>query len=481
MNYLRVHAAAKKRSKARRDILGLLKNAPLRRSKIKKKPLFTGKPFGIFGKALSFKVLIQDSGGSDNESPGQNRVIVIPIEQVQSIDCAAKIPKRKNKQSKNDEKKKCHQQATEQLPMPTIQDAVNQQSPIINLMPQLPTQNYANNTQTFASRTVLSEIDPSKVVQTTRNVQTPQIDDNFIGSDQSDNEASDNAPVGFDFEFIAQSNDKSHKILSFDMDIVQEFNDRPHSTAINGLTHDLSKIDGSIGFASENQIGASFADSQSNLSSIKCERIRSHEKIQPDYSSSSLNTPVFSEFSISPLINSEQQPQLQTPTEFIGTSHIDTQFDRNSFLETFECPKLTIEMVIERKRLAARCAFERLFPDREMTINSTSSTDKSISISQTCFNENTNFQSNQTDSRMQVNESICHCSMHNQFDKPKESQKLTKQMITEQKRLAARHSLDRLFRETNLVSLKRLNIQQKGAKMDAYNRIDDTNTVKFMI
>lgn len=221
MNFLRVHAAARKRLRARKEILGLLKNVPLRGTKSSKKPLFVGKPFGIFGKALSFKVLLQDRMDG---------------------------------------------------------------SPALKM-----------------NRSLISEINGSPTLK------------------------------------------------------------------INGSP--TLKMNGSINFQFENQIEASPTETQFNFSTADCKRIQSQEEIQSDCSDLTLTTPVGSEFSLSPLDHTTQKPQSQTPTEFDDSSGIDTEFVRDSFVTPIESPKLTIEMVMERKSLAARYAMNRLFPDEETSLH----------------------------------------------------------------------------------------------------------------
>lgn len=74
MNYLRVHAAAKRRFLANRDIFGLLKNGRHRCAKKKNKASVPARNFGILSRALSFKLALQDESDS-----GKKKIVVIPI------------------------------------------------------------------------------------------------------------------------------------------------------------------------------------------------------------------------------------------------------------------------------------------------------------------------------------------------------------------------------------------------------------------
>lgn len=73
MNYWQIHVAAKKRGKARRDILSLLKNSYPRQSKNKKTQPVTRKQFGLFAKAISFKVR-RDEANESNDEQSPNHI-----------------------------------------------------------------------------------------------------------------------------------------------------------------------------------------------------------------------------------------------------------------------------------------------------------------------------------------------------------------------------------------------------------------------
>lgn len=74
MNYLRVHAAAKRRFLANKDIFGLLKNGRHRCAKKKDKAPLPARNFGILSRSLSFKLQLQDETNS-----GKKKIVVIPI------------------------------------------------------------------------------------------------------------------------------------------------------------------------------------------------------------------------------------------------------------------------------------------------------------------------------------------------------------------------------------------------------------------
>lgn len=71
MHYWQLHVAARKRIKARRDILSLLKNSHPKRPKNKKKRSFTQKRFGIFANAISFKIVRENGNELGDELPTQ--------------------------------------------------------------------------------------------------------------------------------------------------------------------------------------------------------------------------------------------------------------------------------------------------------------------------------------------------------------------------------------------------------------------------
>lgn len=65
MNFWQVQAAARRKNRARNDILGLLENSQRRKRTSKKAQSVIRKQFGIFAKSLSFNVRLIDE--NENE------------------------------------------------------------------------------------------------------------------------------------------------------------------------------------------------------------------------------------------------------------------------------------------------------------------------------------------------------------------------------------------------------------------------------
>lgn len=72
MNHWQTHLAAKRRFRARKDILGLLQNSQRRKSKAKKTKPITRNKFGLFAKTISFEVSLIDPNAAD-KSPSTRK------------------------------------------------------------------------------------------------------------------------------------------------------------------------------------------------------------------------------------------------------------------------------------------------------------------------------------------------------------------------------------------------------------------------
>lgn len=465
MNYLRVHAAAKRRFLANRDILGLLKNGRHRRSKKKTKGPVPTKTYGIFSKALSFKVLLHGESGDD---PTQNEVVVIPI---------GHIPKNNPTQQTNKKKKntaKIRKGQPNYVKKPTKET---------DLIPPINHNDDQNQTVLLLENTNQHDAGLSEFAnEISSTMNHSEVTEHQIPSDFNDfNESGYITPVEFGIDSTAKTINKRNatplRTISFDTVIVPDLQEHNNDMTSSNIDNNF---DGSIGFNSiENQFRASdsepptvFSYVQNDFSATDTDKNTSSE-----YDSGwSLNTPDLtqestSEESLDSFISRQangfehthnQSIQTQSQIVFtpvstqpildINSNAISTTFNRNinnnNEKNWEDLPKLTMEMVIERKRMGARCAYERLFgtdpPSGGSSIlqcssgashSTHTSSNKTVLPTSTFGSFNTQIEGNSLFSQTKRN-------------KPKEiPNPLTKEVVMQRKCFVARRLLDRLLRE----------------------------------
>lgn len=395
MNYLRAHAAAKKRVKARRDILGLLKNGPKRRRKNKNKSPFVQRPFGIFGRAISFKVILGNATQS-NDGPSQrnpDEIVVIPIDRVRiqkplkekkKLQLPAKTSQRQHEVTENvnkpnahptqsdkdQNKKNCNQSVEKDFVSADFNrhNAVPSQNIFDFDAASQNTHNEATSINAWANRDTIGHIEKDQFAIADL---TPGVDNN--GSDGY------RTPVDRNFGATVRKERTPLEILSFDSLIESDLDD---------VTRNLSS---SIDFSRiENYVEASKPADRTaftNFSTIKSDFFNTSKTLVNSHGNSSkkstnsgwsLNTPDFADRSNSypndalltfeptkeKHINIKSSYDDPTPTmEQSNWSDFESQPMKPSQSQLADDkPKFTMEMLMQRKALAARRALARLFP-----------------------------------------------------------------------------------------------------------------------
>lgn len=485
MNYLRVHAAAKKKFLANRDIYGLLKNGRHRRTKKIKGPV-PAKKYGILSKSLSFKVVLNAEKGGD---PAEKEIIVIPIRRVQQFNKSKQTKEKKKKTPAKRKNDAVHQTKKVQAPVPEpipmkINNLVHDSTQTMNFVPENTNQREVSS---FSDVNNLSQVNHNKVTET---IQT--IPSNF----NELNELSYKTPVGIAFDQLTQSNETEHKMLSFDSVIVPDLQDQTYVKLNSNID---SNFDGSVGFTSvQNQLRTIDTNTPLDFPSIQTHfSSKKNSSDKTNDSGWSLNTPDISQTislnsqtsieSLGSLVNSEESQQDQTfhhqslTQSPFTPAPVQTNVDYNSnpFPTTFNrnnnedpswqvMPKLTMEMVIERKQLGARRSLDRLFGVDRTSVQRSTSTNRSSTIntqsntfdSERMFTINLGKEDQRNGKRheerkLQPTSTLGSFNTHlganpsvTTFKKQsKEIPVLTMRMVKQRKRLAARHALDRLFRE----------------------------------
>lgn len=409
MNYLRVHAAARRKVHARRDILGLLKNAGSRCSKVKNKQVFPTKKYGIFAKALSFKVLLQENDENVDESLQKNpeKIIVVPIKHDQSVRCPVSGSVNKKSLKKIRGHKPNLIKSSKQSDLMFKRDASKKPCDKNSLLPEIVDH---RNTLCLLETAASNE---NETAQSDRIIEKPMFSNEFV-----DYNSGFRSPSSAGFEFKMQSDDALHKPLSIESNIMPHMQQNMHD--FSNSSHSSYSI-GSIRFNSaENQSEASAYNGLFRLSSTESEPDKNSDE-QLNHPGLSFNTLDFTQQTYSSLEFSNQY-----------------EFTRSTFNELTDeianLPQLTMEMVIERKSQAARLAYDQLFSIPELI-----QSQLNLFIVRPAIN----FAATEAiDSSTKTDAFTSTSSTFNQVNKQRGLVRLKKQ----QKRLAARQSMERLLR-----------------------------------
>lgn len=230
MNYWQIHVAARKRIKARRDILSLLKNSHRRQPKNKKKQSVTQKRCGIFANAISFKILREDGNEFGVELPPQSRgsAKAVHIERL--------------KQTKRDKGLSVINQGFNVIETPKenhdvtiIPNFNNTQTKQV----QLPGESRAERATVSPNETtclnVLNEQHNHRASLSSHNTQKHQIttdhNENVIAEELFSNKS--NAFTDFTFNNVPQTTELQHQMLSFDTLIDANLQNAPDISSIN--------------------------------------------------------------------------------------------------------------------------------------------------------------------------------------------------------------------------------------------------------
>lgn len=416
MNYLRVHAAQLKRGKARKDILGLLNNVSKRRAKPKQKPQFVQRPFGIFGRAISFKVMVNNATQSNNE-PSQrapNEIIVIPINRVPALKrlkdktrlpSQTKVTRKQvfnaaaaksNEQTRNEhgQNKNKRYRSSKQF-VETDHDPHDPE----------PTQSFLLDFDAPSQKSQFEEapVDANAKCDTFENIQANENAPDFTPASEP---VDSQTPVEFSQNEASQTNGSPIEILSFESLI------EPYLEGIR------QKVSSSIDFSQN----VNHVEASKNV--LQPKRTFDSSPNQPDFSSFStnagnlsdeyskqstksgwsLNTPDFTNRSNTSSSSHELRSfesnfngQIDETSSYIEpkVDEIDEEeSDWNGFQSQLEEvsperlsePKFTMEMMIERRAMASQRILDRLFP-----VESGSSSESSQSQSGSDFSTHKTF------------------------------------------------------------------------------------------
>lgn len=256
MNYWQIHVAAKKRGKARRDILALLKNSYPRPSKTKKTQPVSRKQFGIFARAISFKVVREEADElNDEQSP--NRI-------EKTTDRMSRP--RKRTEGKRNLTPKNHGFVVIDSPR------VNQKTMIIQnnakVQPQKinPSKEAREKRRPEPSKKDTGfEVLQEKVAQGYQHAPKHRNNNDSRVHNNNDELNDFNTPADFKFDGSPKTNGISHRILSFHDSLIEpNFENEPNV------------IGSSIGFNElGNQIGAGHSNSLADF----CENISNNRNI----------------------------------------------------------------------------------------------------------------------------------------------------------------------------------------------------------
>lgn len=493
MNYLRAHAAAKKRVKARRDILGLLKNGPKRRRKNKNKSPFVQRPFGIFGRAISFKVILGNATQS-NDGPSQrnpDEIVVIPIDRVriqkplkdkEKLQLPAKRVQRQREfteknmkpnptqSDKDQNKKNCNRSAEKDfvqaecnrrdaVPSPSFfdVDAASQNTP-----------NEATSISAWANRDTIVHIEEDQIAARF----TPNIDNNGSVGHQ--------IPVDCSLGATVRIERTPLEMLSFDSLIESDLEDvtRNLSSSI-----DFSRVENYVEaskppdrteFTNFSTINSDFFSTSKTLANPHAaDENSSKQSTNSGWSLNSqwsLNTPDFADRSKSypndALLTFEPTREKHieikssyddpTPTvEQSNWSDFEGQPMKPSQSQLAEDkPKFTMEMLMQRKALAARRALARLFPSSSNSMASQgqsqcqSQSASKYSTNNTSISCNTSTFKKFTEPTPFISHHVTNLpSMSKREDRSKEQFQLTNKTDFGRTIQASSSTIDRLFRK----------------------------------
>lgn len=434
MNKLRAQTAAKRRIKARNDILGLLKNAHSRCSKAKEKPMFTKKQYGIFSKALTFKVLRQEADDVDRLENNPERLIFIPVERDQVLQSPVnsqliestskmKIP------LKNVQKQKAN---LRKIKTPLEQCVSKKQSHETLLLSK--TASYCD--ESLDNIRYASTFSENSMVVENIDLTKSSIPDNF---DDNNGNFSFHIQKPIEFEFGSQSRlDKSLLIESIISSNLQKHNFSSSSESFDS--------NGSISFNSVESQTVVSNDTMSMDSS--CIRLNPYEKRMDNeihFSGFSLYTPDFSQennslscSSLQPMdFSNQEQSELKSCSIFQKENSSFT----NSFDDTTHLPEFTMEMMMASKSKGAKHAYQRLFLVQDLIRDKWDPIQNQLNSINTKPTATTSEFTHSFVSSSRTDSLSSGFSTFNQTNKPK----LSKEVIMQQKRLFARKQIKQLL------------------------------------
>lgn len=396
MNYLRVHAAAKKRVKARKDILGLLKNGKTRRTKKKTHSPFVRRPFGIFGRAISFKVILGGASQSNsNKQPSQrvpDEILVVPIRRVHVLKPANTKAKSTSKNVHRKRRSKGGGKEFDEQDVIPTQKVEEQQknSPTIVFRQTERSARDAEPTQSFMDSNVPIGENRNKqsrtktASSTIKHIQRHQTANYYASVEDNDQSNTLQTPVEFSLIAESPANDPiPHEILSFD-------------SLIESDSENVSQVSSAVTSQVEQSSYVSNNESQTSnfldFAATQSDNGQSDENLtQSTDSGWSLETPAFTDRSHSPSNGSllPDEVEIVSQSTYDELTPTDSSEDQTNFYD-FECqsltrpqsqspmdkPKFTMEMLMERKALAARRALALIFPTNTGSITSMSSQSK---------------------------------------------------------------------------------------------------------
>lgn len=431
MDYLRIHVAARRRVRARKDILKLLTNSRPRQSKSKKTQRVVPRNYGIFARSLSFKV-VRNEANESNEELSQaldDGPLVIPLNQSQTVERL--LGPSKNGSPQKSRKRKLNVVSSKKRPKDTsaIQNCANDQNKRIRTSHNNKVRNKGLPSPSFINSNVLTEIngcDMNRINYSHTN-QTNKITNNVKKRDYADKSNDCQTPVDLTLNLnspVFESNLTTFDSLS--------------GLNLQEISNDLTR---SIDFQSaENQSRADHVQLSSGCLSNQSDFFQGTHEIgiqtentnhSTQCSGYSLNMP---EFSIQSNLSTAQTIETQQQKILKCTSH-SFAFD--------ESVSGNISMLSRMKPAPKKlCPItghdERPLPDKPHTVNG--------------FKDLSNFESNNDfetpASMIGKNSSFNSFSTLNGLNSGIESQNylpLTKSMVIERMSLAARRTLDRLY------------------------------------
>lgn len=499
MNQIRARAAVRRKVLANKDIFGLMENGRRRNTKKKNKESMPAKNYGIINKAQSFKVVLRAASDDD---PTQEKVIVIPIERTQKV-----ISSGKNKTSAKDQTNAdvaVEQPKKDPKPVPiteTNNNIVEFQSQTNNVHSEN-TNRRDISLSSFASVNIPLEESRSKVIQNPER--------SFPAEVSVFSKSVFETPVEHEFDPLTQT---APKILTFDSVIVPDLQEQTNDTT---NLREFNSFNGSNDFITvQNQFGANNQLPTLNFSTVYKEHSEDSTKknitSETQDSGWSLNTPDLSqqlststdetiESLDSFLSNQDSRTYTQTQSQLVFTTKanfstfdftlgtVPSAFCRDNVDKESSLLKLTVEILIQRKQMAARRAYERLFREdqpnssthRSSSLSSTqqssslgygssyTTSDKTFGLFETYLVADSTFKGLESKQRQEpTNDTYISCEktkmqptstfgsfntripVNSTFKTSKSKiTQLTKEILVQRKQLAAKRALNRLCRES---------------------------------
>lgn len=343
MNYMRVYAAAKRRSRARHDILDLLHNGRQRRPKKQKQKVIPPKKFGIFARALSFKILLNDTAASEID-PAPKNVVIIPI------DVASANKTKQTKEKRKSSTRSKNRKSTFHVDDQPSEDGYSLRN--LRMHGDLHHGNDLSNENDEYGESFLQNIISAEHHQETN--------EQFFQEEQGAEPFKSAGPIFSEDQPRESPSTKqfesAHTMISFDSSMVSALTTAQLNKYAVDISNDFN--DGSHPF------DASQGES-TTIIPVAPNKFSSNDSQHISYTSTSaewqFKTPTQASYSQVSIGSSS------TGTEFSQFNQADDSdwtlsFSKSSFdYSMVNRPQLTMGMVMESKRLGSRRAFDQLF------------------------------------------------------------------------------------------------------------------------